>query len=203
MEPRRRPGEHVLIRHVLRERVLHAVPSRVVEHTESALVTWIAPGTSMAYPRGLDERGALLSPDRWEIELRSWFGNGCVDLTPTGRPHMIRHFWRDGAFQGWYLNLQRPLVPSALGFDTMDLQLDLWIAADGQVTWKDEDHLEQAVGFGMLDEAEAASARAEAERVLGEWPFPTGWEDWRPDPSWPLPELPAAWSTVPAGTGAG
>ena len=29
--------------------------------------------------------------------------------------------------------------------------------------------------------------RAEAARVLEEWPFPTGWEDWRPDPSWPVP----------------
>ena len=33
-------------------------------------------------------------------------------------------------------------------------------------------------------------------RVLEEWPFPTGWEDWRPDPSWPIPQLPDGWDRV-------
>ncbi len=154
----------------------------------------------MAYPRGLGQDGRLLAPDRWEIELRPWFGNGCVDLTPAGRAHMIRHFWRGDAFHGWYVNLQRSLVSSPFGSDTMDQQLDLWVAADGAVTWKDEDHLEQAVRFGMFDEAEAASARAEAERVLEDWPFPTGWEHWRPEPWWLVPELAAR--AVVAGPGA-
>jgi hypothetical protein len=32
--------------------------------------------------------------------------------------------------------------------------------------------------------------------LITEWPFPTGWEDWRPDPAWPVPELAAGWSVV-------
>jgi hypothetical protein len=43
---------------------------------------------------------------------------------------------------------------------------------------------------------DAASARAEGERVLAAWPFPTGWEDFRPDPRWELPQLPAGWDVV-------
>ena len=35
--------------------------------------------------------------------------------------------------------------------------------------------------------------RAEGERVIAEWPFPTGWEAWRPDPAWPTPVLPTDW----------
>ena len=34
---------------------------------------------------------------------------------------------------------------------------------------------------------------AEGERLLAEGPFPTGWEEWRPDPAWNVPELPAEW----------
>ena len=33
-------------------------------------------------------------------------------------------------------------------------------------------------------------------RLVDEWPFPTGWEDWRPDPGWEPPTLPAGWDTV-------
>ncbi len=183
----------VLIRHVVAGRVLFALPATVVEHTDARLVTWVAPRTPIAYPNGL-AGGRLRPVGEWEIEERPWFGHGVVDLTPLGRGHMIRHFRDDdGSFRGWYVNLQAPLRPSPLGFDTMDHQLDLWIEPDGAVTWKDEDHLEQAVTLGILGAGKAAEVRREAERVLEEWPFPTGWEEWRPDPSWPLPALPARW----------
>jgi hypothetical protein len=189
-------GEQILIRHVLGRRILHAVPATVADSRTDVVVTWIASGTPMAYPQGLEE-GRLLPPERWEVERRPWFGNGSLDLTPRARAHMIRHFWHpDGSFRGWYVNLQAPLQVTARGFDTMDHQLDLWIESDGAVTWKDDDHLDQAVEFGIFSRVEAAAIRAEAERVLDEWPFPTGWEDWKPDPRWRLPELPCGWDTL-------
>jgi hypothetical protein len=64
------------------------------------------------------------------------------------------------------------------------------------VAVKDEDELAEQVELGCFTAEEAAAARAEGERVLAEWPFPTGWEDWRPDPSWPVPELPVVWDVV-------
>ena len=45
----------------------------------------------------------------------------------------------------------------------------------------------------MLD---AAAVRDEAARVLAAPPWPTGWEDWRPDPAWPLPALLPGWDVV-------
>jgi hypothetical protein len=54
-------------------------------------------------------------------------------------------------------------------------------------SWKDEATLEAWVEKGRFTEAEARAIRAEGERVLAAWPFPTGWEDWTPDPSWPVP----------------
>ena len=53
--------------------------------------------------------------------------------------------------------------------------------------------LEQRVREGRFAASEAVAIRAEGERVLAEWPFPTGWEDWRPNQEWTVPELPAGW----------
>jgi hypothetical protein len=191
------PGHVVLERHVHHGRVVQATPVRVVADRADLLVTWIAPGTQVVHPTGQDGAGRLLPLERWRVEHRAWFGSGCLDLTPPGRAHAIRLLrGDDGSVRAWYVNLQDPLRRRAQGFDTRDLQLDLIVEPGGAITWKDEDHLEQAVELGLLGPDDACRARAEAERVLDEWPFPTGWEDWRPDPGWEPPELPAGWEVV-------
>ena len=187
--------ESLLLRHVAGGRVVMALPS-VVLAREPELVTWVAPGTPIAFPDGLDA-GRLLPLEEWNVELRTWRGPGRLEVSPLGRRHALRLFWHaDRRFRGWYVNLQAPLSRAALGFDTMDWQLDLWIEPDGAVHWKDEEHLAQAVDQGLLTPAEALAAREEAEQVLEEWPFPTGWESWQPDPDWPVPALPDGWDVV-------
>jgi hypothetical protein len=52
---------------------------------------------------------------------------------------------------------------------------------------------EDWVRQGRFTGEDVAAIRAEGERVLAAWPFPTGWEDWQPDPSWTAPELPDGW----------
>ena len=184
----------MLMQHVRGGRVLYAVPARVVEHTDERLVTWTAPGTIHAYPVARGGGRHLRPLDEWHPELRTWYGNGNLDVTRFGDAWMIRHVWHDdGSFRGWYVNFQAPLRATPLGFDCDDHQLDLWIESDGSVTWKDEDDLERAAELDMLEGTSLAGVRAEAERILAEWPFPTGWEDFRPDPLWELPELPAGW----------
>ena len=90
-------------------------------------MTWIEPGTPIAYPLGR-ANGRLLPFDEWAVDLRSWKGPGRLELTPLGRRHSIRLFrGDDGSFRGWYVNLQAPLAESRFGFDTTDWQLDLWI----------------------------------------------------------------------------
>jgi hypothetical protein len=189
-------GEQILMRHVLGGRVVYAVPSTVAGAQDDRIAIWIAGGTPIVYPNGVND-GRLMPLERWEIVRRPWFGTGSLDVAPYGRAYMIKHFWHEGgSFRGWYVNLQAPLRRALLGFDSTDHQLDLWIEPDGAVTWKDEDHLEQAVELGLFTAEAAAAVRTEAERVLDEWPFPTGWEDWRPDPAWPVPELPDGWETI-------
>jgi hypothetical protein len=59
-------------------------------------------------------------------------------------------------------------------------------------TWKDEEELHARVSRGRFTEQEVAAIRSEGERVPAERPSPTGREDWQPDLSRPVPELPRA-----------
>ena len=108
------------------------------------------------------------------------------------------HNW---LFDGSYVNLEQPCRRTEIGFDYRELALDLVNRADGSEWWKDEDELREVVRRGVLSEEEARALRAEGERVLaryeaGEPPFSDGWERWRPDPTWPVAQLPEGWDRV-------
>ena len=97
----------------------------------------------------------------------------------------------------WYVNFERPERPrTPVGFDYVDIALDLVAYPDGSWKLLDEDELEDGLASGVLTAEDEARARADAARLVEEWPFPTGWEDWRPDPGWEPPSLPAGWDTV-------
>jgi hypothetical protein len=111
-------------------------------------------------------------------------------LRPGAR-HSIWLFWKpQGAFEHWYVNFERTVGWNGVCFDMVDEKLDLIVTPEGAQRWKDEDELEHAASLGLVD---AAEVRAEAERVLEASPFPTGWEDFRPEPDWPLPRFPQGW----------
>ena len=159
-------------------------------------VLWLAPGTATMTP-GVDGNLARDWHTRgWSPLHRRWHGDGILILGKPGRAHSIRLVWRDWSFEGWYVNLEAVWQPARLGFDTEDHTLDLWVASDGSWRWKDEHELAAAVKVGAFTLEEAAAFRDEGERVVAEWPFPTGWEDWRPDPSWTIPVLPEDWDEL-------
>jgi predicted RNA-binding protein associated with RNAse of E/G family len=97
-------------------------------------------------------------------------------------------------FDGWYVNLEEPHVRDAAGVYSGDHVLDVVVEPDRSRRRKDEDELALAVAQGRYTPEEAArieAAAAQAEAVVDAWasPFCDGWEDFRPDPAWPLPEL--------------
>ena len=153
------------------------------------VVLWFPAGGPARIPAG----GLRIPGDDWELEDASPTRDSlCV--ARRGRRQSVYVFWdENGDFSHWYVNFEQPLRRSPVGFDTFDEKLDLIVQPDGSYRWKDEDELEQAAAAGLLD---ADDVRAEAKRVLEEWPFPTGWEEWRPDPSWPVPRLPGGWDRV-------
>lgn len=176
-------------RDVHRGRVWRAQACRIVEESPALIVLWIPAGA----PGEVPAEGLRIPGDEWELEDVATSRDQICVARP-GRAHSVFLLWReDGELECWYVNFERPLHRTALGFDTFDEKLDLIVAPDGSYRWKDEDELEEAAALGLLD---ADEVRAEARRVLEEWPFPTGWEDWRPDPSWPIPQLPDGWDRV-------
>ena len=73
----------------------------------------------------------------------------------------------------------------------------MWASGDvALLRWKDDDELAEAVHLGRFTAAQAAEIRSEGERVIREWPFPTGWESWTPPAEWQPPTLPRGWDVV-------
>jgi len=108
---------------------------------------------------------------------------------------------RRGRFLGWYVNLETPWRRTALGYDSTDHLLDIWVDPDRRWRWKDENHLAEAVEIELFSQEQAREFRAEGERVIEQieaWsgPFDEGWEIWRPDPTWPLPSVPDGWDRL-------
>ena len=148
----------------------------------------------MLLPVDRQGRRLRIPSEEWSLEPTA-ASRDSLGLARTGEHHSIWHFWAGERFTHWYVNLEEPLRRSRVGFDTFDHKLDLIVEADGSWRWKDEDELGEAAWRGILD---AEGVRAEGERVLAAWPFPTGWEDWRPDHAWPVPELPEGWDAIAA-----
>jgi hypothetical protein len=184
-------GEVVVLRELWRGRIWKARPWVVVEDRPDRLVLWIPRGTPTKIPPG-----SGIPRDEWDLR-DGRFGHSALRLTHPGAAHSILHFFaEDGAFETWYVNLEDPLRRSALGFDYLDRELDVQVWPDGSWEFLDEDEFAEAQRLGVLTSTEAGAVRAEAERVLAEWPFPTGWEGWRPDPAWDVPALPDGWDVV-------
>ena len=181
-----------MLRDVWFGRTWRANAARVVKDDPRHTALWMPKGAPALYP--VDSEGAEGSDPHGRANARR-----AADDTPLARaaeprctPLDLAVFRWDppGEFEHWYVNLERTLGWSGRCFDIVDEKLDLIVAPDGALRWKDEDELEHADALGLL---EAETVRAEADRVVETWPFPTGWEQFEPNPEWPVPRFPTGW----------
>lgn len=204
-------GELVVFQEVWRDRVWAARPM-LVAHDDGELV-------ALWFPKGTPYKGPTTPPNRpraaaraehlvtclelgdWVYEDRAWDVSTLV-LMRTGDWHALWVSWRDGwKRMSWYVNLQEPFRRTRTGLETMDLALDVVIDHDCSWRWKDEDELELFVSRGVLDSSLAERVRNEGLRVvrLAERrgsAFGEPWSEWRPPPSWGMPELPSGWDEL-------
>jgi hypothetical protein len=192
-----RSGDVVVLREIWHGRVWKARPWIVVHDRADQLALYIPNGSPTKIPPG-----SGIPRDDWELEDGVW-ERPTLRLTAPRTPHSVLVWWVEDVFDGWYVNLERPLERSELGFDYLDLELDIYVRPDR--TWEllDEDEFEEAKRLGVIAPEEAAAVRAEAARAVRmieawESPFCDGWERWRPDPAWRTPVLPAGWDVVAA-----
>jgi hypothetical protein len=196
---RRRPGETTVLREMWQGRVWEARPAVVVQDDDEQRMFSIPAGTPIRVAVGPDGRELRLYRDTWTAAART-SSRSVLSFSWPDRSYGVLAFWSgDWAFDGWYVNLETPLEPTAAGFDFTDQCLDVLIPPDRSTwTWKDEDELEEAVATGIFSPEQATQFRRDGERAVRhlldrEPPFDREWSDWRPDPAWPLPELPRGW----------
>lgn len=181
----------------------------VVRDDDDGLVAWLAAGTETLQARRPDggdlraDKSQLFKGERVGVRA-DWKYNDVLRIAPSGKPWSVWLFWsRDtGEFHGWYGNLEAPLRREGNVVLTRDHTLDVLIAPNGQHARKDEDELEIALGAGWYDQQEVEwilRAASELEAVIDAWgpPFCDGWENFQPDPSWPVPELPDRYADRP------
>jgi hypothetical protein len=134
-----------------------------------------AGATKIRYPAD------LLSDDGTHVTVRAlWAAPGVRDFGFVRfEPGDVftEHYWRDrwysvkevrtgdGVLKGWYCDITRPAeFDEAGGLSVEDLDLDLWVSADGgEILRLDEDEFEES-GLGDRD----PNAAAEAVRALDE-----------------------------------
>jgi hypothetical protein len=182
------------------------LPVRVVRDDADCLAAWLAPATPVLRPvrgDGGDLRGVPVE-ERFDYprhgratRLDTWQGPGALLVSPQDVPWSVWLFWGDAwRFRWWYVNLEDPHARGDGETVTQDHVLDVIVHPDRRIELKDEDELAAAVAAGRFSPDEAAAYRRDAEDVrdvVRRWlpPFCDGWEDWRPDPSWAVPQLPA------------
>lgn len=189
------PGEVIVRREVLNDgRSWHEVPVIVVQDEPDLLVTYIAEGAPFRFPAGCWPTQNGLHP--WHGK-ESWRGHGVLMLQRPGDSHAIWVFWwgREREFRGWYVNLQEPFRRTASGYDTQDLELDIWVPLDGPWELKDDEVLEERVLEGRYTGEQIVATRADGQRIGREldagrrW-WSDDWAEWQPDPGWPTPDFP-------------
>jgi hypothetical protein len=192
-------GEIVVRREVWRGSPWMAVSVVVVADGPELLASYLPEGAEFAFAPG----GHGLGPHPW-LGRGAWRGHGVLMLQRPGEPYAVWHFWNgpERAFAGWYVNLQEPFRRTPIGYDTHDLELDVWIPAAGGWSFKDDELLDVRVGEGRFTAAEAVEIRALGAEIgatldRGEQWWDPAWSRWRPDPGWAVPVPADGWETAP------
>jgi hypothetical protein len=197
-----RRGDVVVLREVWHGRVFEARPTIVVQDDPDQAMFFLPGGVSCGLPIG-DDGKELRLPDRpWRLEVRPRGDQPILSFAWPDAPYSVL-LWTADQRRVWYVNLQDPLERTPIGFDSVDHALDVVVELDrSSWRWKDEEELAEAVRDGLFSEVEAADfyawgARAVDRIVSREAPFDRDWDDWAPDPGWPVPELPDGWDSDP------
>jgi predicted RNA-binding protein associated with RNAse of E/G family len=202
-------GETIVVRDMIFGKPFTAWPHRVIEDTGYQLAVLLQPGTQGVGPslwiqsfRDSDPeaRHALLpavASRDWQLGEWTWQKTTRLALLYPDRYFAVDPMWdENGNLLCWYINFQMPYQRTTIGVDTRDLILDMIVSPDLSYQWKDQDEYQHARHLGIisdqchrhLDEARE-QAVAMVEQQTG--PFAEPWATWRPDPTWPPPQLPS------------
>lgn len=126
------PGTSIAMREVWDRKLWAVRPMITVRDDDDLIATWMPRGTPWRRCRSLDGSPLRIPSKPWTfIDDVRWFSLDVLQLTPPDAAHAVWCTWEpDGRFYGWYVNLQQPLRRTPLGFDYMDLALDIVVTPD-------------------------------------------------------------------------
>ena len=170
-DPVWRPGETVVHQEVWAGRLWAARPLRVLDDSRERTLLWIPHGTRRKVPKTSPHRPdppdiqgrtiESLQHGDWVIGDHTWDVSSLWILRPD-EWHSTWVSWRpDGSHLGWYVNLQRPMRRNPIGFEAMDLMLDVVAEPDLSWSWKDREEFEE-----ILPTAGSSLRRS----AIGSWP---------------------------------
>ncbi len=203
-------GDNVLLRGIYDSRPVYVQSLRVVKDTPAETALLILPGAECVAPSNYIHHGHGLW-NRWEetlgntlqMEKYLWHTNRFLILLEPEKIYSTVYIWEAASdrFVCYYINFQLPFRRTKLGFDTLDLDLDIVIDASGKWQWKDEEEYQQAIRAGVIrpewvSEVEHAQTEIFSRLEKRSYPLDDSWLNWKPDSSFPLPYLPQNWDEV-------
>lgn len=198
------PGDTVLLRGVWRGKLWFAIVAYIVLDTDDLIALYWRAGTPNKKPSWRLTAQDLLAEELLELVDGTWTRTDLLMLVKPRDSHSVEVMW-DGEtseFLCWYINLQEPLRRTPLGFDTMDLALDVVISPDkSKWRWKDEEEFAEMIELGLISIEDSQFLRAEGESVIqlakqNQPPFNDGWENWSPPDDWSIPTFPTDWDQL-------
>ncbi len=200
------PGQTIVLREMWDGKIWSARPAIVVQDEPELMAFYIPTGTAVRVhiaPNGSPAIVDNRARSDWILEQVEWpeFNRLKLVIPGTGYSVILFKDSKDYILLTWYINLEDPLGRIGLGYDSIDLLLDITVSPDlSEWHWHDEDELEEAVSAGLISSFKTKALYTEGERVVtwlqsGKSPF-NGWGKWRPDPSWQIPVLPDGWDIV-------
>ena len=204
-------GDNVLLRGVFDQRPVYVQSLRVVKDTpeETALLIW--PGAECAAPQGYIQQGHNGNWDRWQetlsntlqLEKYIWHTNRFLILLEPEKYYSTIYIWEAASseFVCYYINFQLPFRRTPLGFDSLDLDLDIVVKVSHEWQWKDVEEYQQAIRMGGIQtdwvkEIERAQVEVFSRIEKQTYPLDASWLNWQPDPAWSAPYLPEDWAEV-------
>jgi len=190
---------------VVRREILGGTPwlgwmVNVVEDSPDLLATYSPSGSPFSFP-----------PGDWPTQdgrhpwhgYGGWRGTGTLMLQRPADCYAVWLFWDgpDREFRGWYINLESPFTRTEIGFDTLDLELDIVVAPDRSWEMKDVDLLWRRRDEGRFTTSEVQAILDLGDQIgrmldSGNWWWDDSWVEWQPDPNWTVPVIPDGWERV-------
>ena len=209
-------GSAVVHRGVYKDKVWIARAVRVIEDNSASTKLLLTPGTLCKFSAGLVARRYSSESNNtpqsrwdeqetldWRLVNRIWQERRFLILLQPSKYYSIQLCWQHNTeeFLGWYVNFELPFTRNYVGFDTLDLELDLIVKPNLSFYWKDAAEYQEGIRRGIITPDQVSKIEEAETEVLDliekkVAPFDGSLSTWKPPGAWSPPTLPHEWDST-------